>query len=247
VKFTPKGRVDARLTAVGEGEARRLRIEVCDTGVGVAPEARATLFERFNQADSSPTRKFGGPGLGLAVTRRLAKLMGGGIGFSSEPGKGSTFWVEISAPAASPPLAALTADEDAWLAGVKVLVVEDNPINRLVATRMLGQLGAEVFTAENGAEGVAAMERASFDLVFMDIQMPVMDGVEATRAIRAMGGAAGETPIVATTANAMAHQIEAYRAAGMNGSVAKPLSPAALLAELARLVGNDDAGEEAAA
>jgi len=235
VKFTPKGRVDARLTAVGEGEARRLRIEVCDTGVGVAPEARATLFERFNQADSSPTRKFGGPGLGLAVTRRLAKLMGGGIGFSSEPGKGSTFWVEISAPAASPPLAALAADEDAWLAGVKVLVVEDNPINRLVATRMLVQLGAEVFTAENGAEGVAAMESASFDLVFMDIQMPVMDGCEASRRIRAMGLPKSAVPIVATTANVLPGQLAAYKACGINGVVAKPISPAALLAEVVKV------------
>src|SRR5215469_15589217 len=115
--------------------------------------------------------------------------------------------------------------------GIRVLVMEDNPTNRLVATRMLDLFFADVATAENGAEGVAAVERADFDLVFMDIQMPVMDGVAATRRIRALGGPKGRVPIVATTANVLPRQIEVYRASGVNGVVAKPLSPAALLAE----------------
>jgi CheY-like chemotaxis protein len=244
VKFTLDGGVVTRMRRVGAGETQRLRVEIEDTGVGIAPEAQGALFQRFHQADGSMTRKFGGSGLGLSISRLLAELMGGEIGFVSEPGKGSTFWFEIAAPPAQASLEPVEV-ETPWLAGVRVLVVEDNPTNRLIATRMLENLGASVETAVNGREGVEAARRAAFDLIFMDIQMPVMDGVEATRAIRAMGGAAAATPIVATTANAMAHQLEAYRAAGMNGSLAKPLSPAALLTELARLVGNDDAEEAA--
>ncbi|HEY1751036.1 MAG TPA: response regulator, partial [Caulobacteraceae bacterium] len=149
--------------------------------------------------------------------------------------QGSTFWVEISAPAAAqPPPRAAPEDAD-WLAGVRVLVVEDNPTNRMVATHMLSQLGAEVATAENGAEGVEAMRRGDYDLIFMDIQMPVMDGVEATRRIRALPAPKGQVPIVATTANVMPEQVATYRESGINGVVAKPISPAALITEVARL------------
>jgi signal transduction histidine kinase len=235
VKFTHKGQVVARLSASGDGEARRLRLEVEDTGVGIAPGAANAVFQHFAQADSSVTRLYGGPGLGLALTRRLAELMGGTVDFTSTLGRGSTFWVEIDAPAAAPPRAAEASDDAGWLAGVRVLVVEDNPTNRLVATRMLGQLGAEVQTADNGAEGVAAVEAEDFDLVFMDIQMPVMDGVEATRRIRAMPDPKGHVPILATTANVMPDQLAVYRASGIDGVVAKPISPAALLNEVARL------------
>jgi two-component system, sensor histidine kinase len=234
VKFTERGRVEARLTAKGAGEARRLRLAVADTGVGVAPEAEAGLFVGFSQADSSITRRYGGSGLGLAVTRRLAQLMGGDAAFERREGGGSIFWVEIGAPAAAQP-GPQGADAGAWLAGVKVLVVEDNATNRLVATHMLGRLGAEVDVAENGAIGVEAVERADYDLIFMDIQMPVMDGVEATRRIRALPGSKGATPIVATTANVMPEQIASYRASGIDGVVAKPISPAALISEVARL------------
>jgi signal transduction histidine kinase len=235
VKFTHKGRIRARLSAVGVGEARRLRLEVEDTGVGIATEARDAVFQHFTQADSSVTRRYGGPGLGLSVTRSLAELMDGAVDFTSRPGEGSTFWVEIAAPAAAAPIDSSDDGEDGYLAGVRVLVVEDNPTNRLVATRMLGQLGAEVKTADNGAEGVAAMEAGDFDLVFMDIQMPVMDGVEATRRIRALPGPKRLAPIIATTANVMPDQLATYRACGINGVVAKPISPAALLNEVARL------------
>jgi CheY-like chemotaxis protein len=235
VKFTHRGRVVARLSASGASEARRLRLEVEDTGVGIAPGAANAVFQHFAQADSSVTRRYGGPGLGLAVARRLAELMSGTVDFTSVFGQGSTFWVEVGAPAAAPPQAVEASEGASWLAGVRVLVVEDNATNRLVATRMVGQLGAEVQTAENGAEGVAAIEANDFDLVFMDIQMPVMDGVEATRRIRAMPEPKCQVPIVATTANVMPDQLAIYRDSGIDGVVAKPISPAALLNEVARL------------
>uniref|UniRef100_UPI002FCA73C7 response regulator n=1 Tax=Devosia sp. TaxID=1871048 RepID=UPI002FCA73C7 len=165
-----------------------------------------------------------------------------GIGFSSVEGVGSTFWIEIAAPVCGRP-APITADR--WLAGLRILVVEDNATNRMVALRMLTELGAEVEIARDGAEGVEQAAASSYDLIFMDIQMPVMDGVEAARRIRSLPGQAGETPIVAMTANVLPDQIETYRRAGMDGHVAKPISPAALLAEVSRLA-EDLAPEQAA-
>jgi PAS domain S-box-containing protein len=241
VKFTRRGGVAVRVTAAGAGAARRIRLEVEDTGVGVPPEAQAHLFDGFQQADGSNTRQFGGAGLGLAITRALAERMGGGIGFTSRVGVGSTFWVDLQAPACR---AARAKPGERWLEGLRVLVVEDNPTNRLIATRMLAELGAQAVTAENGAEGVERACAEPFDLIFMDIQMPVMDGIAATREIRALSGPAGRTPILAVTANVLPRQVEAYLQAGMDGCVAKPVSPAALMAEIARLAA--PAGERAA-
>jgi len=239
VKFTLKGGVDVCMTAIGSGANHRLRVEVQDTGVGVAPEAMAVLFERFHQVDGSTTRRFGGTGLGLAITRSLVEQMGGEVTATSVMGEGSKFAFEISAPQVER-LVHEETDDVAWLEGLRILVVEDNPTNRLIASRMLQSLGAIVDTADNGAEGVQATQTQVFDLIFMDIQMPVMDGVEATRRIRAREGPAARTPIVAMTANVFSHQIRDYLKAGMDGAVAKPLNPAEILTELGRLSREDD-------
>ncbi|WP_426015212.1 ATP-binding protein [Caulobacter sp. DWR2-3-1b2] len=240
VKFTLEGGVQARLTSREAADGLRLRFEIEDSGVGIDEAAGAGLFGRFNQADGSTTRRFGGAGLGLAITRRLATLMGGDIGFTSQPGQGSTFWLEIDVERAVETVAENDEVEIALLAGLRVLIVEDNATNRLIASRLLQAMGAVVETAEDGTAGVEAANRSGaqggYDLIFMDIQMPGIDGVEATRRIRDLGGAAARTPIVAMTANAMAHQQAAYLAAGMNGAVAKPLSPTVLVQTIAAVL-----------
>ena len=228
VKFTESGRVVVRCLRTDAGV---LRFEVEDTGIGISAPAQARIFGRFNQGDASTTRKFGGSGLGLAITRKLAELMDGHTGFVSKEGQGSTFWFEVRAETAASgfetPEVGLSI-----LERVRVLVVEDNPTNRLIATKLLEQMGASVETASDGYLGVEAAEREVYDLILMDIQMPGIDGLEATRRIRALGGAAAQTPIVALTANVLSHQRRAYLDAGMDGVVGKPISPADLLREI---------------
>ncbi len=236
VKFTAHGGVTVRLSRAEDAAGGALCFEIADTGIGIEADARDRLFERFRQADGSATRRFGGSGLGLAIARGLAEQMGGLITLDSTPGEGSTFRVEIAAPACEAPTAQSEDEDDALLGGLRVLIVEDNATNRLIATRMLEHLGASVTTTDDGAQGLSAASLQAFDLIFMDIQMPVMDGMAATAAIRALPGALSQVPIIAMTANALAHQVESYMAAGMNGWVAKPLSPATLVRTVAEVL-----------
>jgi CheY-like chemotaxis protein len=231
VKFTLAGGVTLTCARPAPG---RLAFAVKDTGIGIPLDAQDRLFERFHQADATTTRRFGGSGLGLTITRRLAEMMGGEVSFFSRPGLGSTFRIEIAAPdgVAVAPTAAL---DDVPLKGLRILVVEDNPTNRMIAVKLLESLGASAQTACDGASGVAAAAAGGFDLILMDIQMPDMDGLEACRRIRAQGGPCAASPIIALTANVLAHQRDTYLAAGMDGVVGKPISPAALLTEIARL------------
>ena len=171
-------------------------------------------------------------------------MMGGDVTFTSVEGQGSVFRLWFDAPSAyASTKAEPGAADSALLGGLNILLVEDNPANRLVAQTLLTGLGADVMEAEDGLEGLAAVRGGAFDLVLMDIQMPRMDGMACARAIRALGGPAGDVPILALTANVMAHQVEAYRAAGMDGVVAKPISPARLLAEIGRLAGAEPEAE----
>lgn len=240
VKFTEAGEV--KITCFAPTPST-LRFEVEDTGVGIPLEAQTRIFQRFDQGDASTTRRFGGSGLGLAITKRLAEMMSGDVGFSSAEGQGSTFWLEIAAEPAD--AQAPQPDELApLLEGLRVLVVEDNATNRMIATKLLESLGASVETAADGYLGVEAAERGGFDLILMDVQMPGIDGLEAARRIRALGGAAAATPIVALTANVLSHQQRRYLDAGMDGVVGKPISPGALVAEIARLSQPATAGED---
>ncbi len=228
IKFTLKGQVTVRAGQVPGDNGTRLQIEVIDTGVGIPAHVQPRLFDRFDQGDSSTTRQFGGSGLGLAISRRLAELMGGGIGFSSVEGEGSTFWLEVAAPVVE----ARAPSEEAEmgvLSDLRILVVEDNATNRMIASRILAQLGAEVETAEDGLLGVEAAARGGFDLILMDVQMPGIDGLEAARRIRDLDGPSARTPIIALTANVMSHQKQAYLEAGMDGVVGKPISPVELM------------------
>ena len=251
VKFTTDGRVEARLSASPSGPGRvRLRFEIEDSGIGIAESAQASLFQRFTQADGAINRRFGGSGLGLAITRRLAELMGGGVGFTSQEGVGSVFWLEIdaeTATAAADTPAVETGQSEGMLEGVSILLVEDNRTNRLVASKMLESLGASVDTAEDGVEGLKAVQLRPYDVVLMDVQMPNMDGIEATHRIRALKGQVSTVPIIALTANVMAHQVETYLAAGMNGAVAKPISPTALLAAIVKIFADAPATRDLAA
>lgn len=247
VKFTLKGQVTVRASLRGGDAKPTLRLEIADTGVGIPEAVQPRIFQRFDQGDASTTRKFGGSGLGLSITQRLAEMMGGGVGFASTEGVGSVFWLEVAAEPAQA-IAPLEAVADDWLDGLRVLVVEDNATNRMIATKLLENLGANVETATDGLLGVESASRGDFDLILMDVQMPGIDGLEAARRIRALGGPAAATPIVALTANVLSHQRQSYLDAGMDGVVGKPISPAALLAEIARLAERDaDGGHEAAA
>jgi signal transduction histidine kinase/CHASE3 domain sensor protein/ActR/RegA family two-component response regulator len=252
VKFTGRGAVEVRVATVGECEGGvLLRIAVRDTGIGIAPEAQATLFEPFTQADASMTRRYGGTGLGLAIVKRLVDLMGGQIGVESTPGQGSTFWLTLrlaygavrdGVPTTAVQVAPATMDERRAGSGPRgyVLVAEDNAINQLVVVRFLESLGYAVQTVEDGQQAVEAVRREHFDLVLMDAHMPVMDGFAATAAIRQdEEGQGRHLPIVALTADALAADAEKSRAAGMDDHLTKPITLERLTEVVERWVRSD--------
>ncbi len=232
VKFTDAGSVTLRASMRDDA----LRVEVEDTGIGIAPEARARLFAAFEQVDASMTRRHGGAGLGLAIARKLVESMGGSIDVASDHPRGALVWFtarvrRVESPAeASPRLETVAHDVAPKLAG-RVLVVEDNLVNQKIAARMLERLGLVVDVANNGVEALAAMTRP-YDAVLMDCQMPEMDGYEATAEIRRREGDAHHTPIIAVTAHATPGDRERCLDAGMDAFLTKPVEPSTLRAAL---------------
>ena len=236
-KFTEAGEVRVRVGYAAEGEAGRLEVEVEDTGIGIAPAHIEEIFQDFVQADNSLTRRAGGTGLGLAISRQLVELMGGTLTVRSVPGMGSTFAFSIRtrpapAVAAEPPVADGRARRK--LEPLRVLLAEDHATNQYLIGAYLGAAGHAVVVVENGVEAVAAAAEGGFDVVLMDVQMPEIDGLEATRRIRALPGPAGEVPIIALTANAMPGDRESCLEAGMNGYLSKPIDVVALHEALQR-------------
>jgi CheY-like chemotaxis protein len=216
-----------------------MRVQVRDTGPGIAPALQVRLFHPFSQADASTTRRFGGTGLGLSICRQLAVLMGGGVGLESRQGRGSLFWADLPLQAASTPGVrheARRAASDA-LRGARILLVEDNAVNTLVAQATLAGWGAEVSVAANGAEAVSAVLESAqpFDAVLMDLQMPVMSGIDATIALR-QKHPSQTLPIIALTADVLVSERDKALAHGMNDFLAKPIDPERLVSVLSHWV-----------
>ncbi|CAN5266855.1 hypothetical protein BH11PSE2_BH11PSE2_05560 [soil metagenome] len=247
LKFTEAGSV--RVVVARPDET--LRITVTDTGIGISSERLDSLFEKFEQAELSTARRYGGTGLGLSICRELASLMGGSIEAESKPAHGAAFTVVLPLPriATKARKAAAKAVQQAVTERpLKVLAAEDNTVNQLVLRTLLQQIGIEPVIVDNGAHAVVAWEREAWDLILMDAQMPEVDGATATKIIREREQACGRsrTPIIALTANAMAHQVDEYRAVGMDGVVAKPIEIGRLFAAMQAVMA-DDATESAEA
>ncbi|MBF7053536.1 response regulator [Halomonas sp. KAO] len=244
VKFTAEGEVIVEATPEG---ADTLRLEVRDSGCGIPVEQHEHLFEPFRQGDASIARRFGGTGLGLAISRRLIEAMGGRLDMQSEPGIGSRFWCLLPLVPATEPVRDAAARHSAsrqpsrkHLPGAELLVVEDNPVNQRVARAMLERLGCRVSLADSGGEALTLTRQRQFDLIFMDVQMPDIDGLEVTRRLRRRQGWLTEVPIVAMTAGGPGGEPSSCLAAGMSGYLAKPLLPEPLLEVLKRHLGSGE-------
>ena len=245
IKFTDAGEVCVRLHIKADGTSRaRMRFEVCDTGIGIAQDKLGLLFQKFSQVDGSLARRHGGSGLGLAICRELAALMGGDVGVDTSEGIGSVFWLELGcdivpgegwsadAQALPPPPSALIApDENRRL---KILVAEDHPVNQSLFKALIDHLGHDLDVVSNGAQAVAALQRAPYDMVLLDAHMPVMDGPEAAAQIRRLDGPVARIPLIVVTADAMVGDRERYLAAGMDDYITKPIDLRELAAAIAR-------------
>lgn len=245
LKFTEQGEVRVAVDRQ-DGE---LRLAVSDTGIGIPPERLANLFQKFEQADASTTRRYGGTGLGLAICRELAGLMGGRIGADSQLGEGTVFhvalplaWIGAAVPLPTPPTVDDHPAEGLACSALRVLAAEDNTVNQLVLRTLLHQIGVEPVIVENGMQAVQAWERERWDVILMDVQMPHMDGPTATALIRSREESEGRerTPIIALTANAMAHQVAEYAGAGMDGFVPKPIEVGRLFEALQQVLSGDE-------
>jgi CheY-like chemotaxis protein len=258
VKFTSSGTVRVSATTTPLEDRVLARVEVRDTGIGIAPGALEDIFQPFTQADSSTTRKYGGTGLGLTISARLIELMGGKIAAESEPGVGSTFWFEVplarseqagqasTLPTNFSALGPRDADGRLTADAPIVLIAEDSAVNQMLAVRMLDKCGYRSVVADNGLEALKALEGGSYVAVLMDCQMPEMDGYEATRQIRRRETGEAHLPIIATTAHSMTGDREKCLAAGMDDYVSKPIRAAALRDVLERALAQTPANEQLA-
>ena len=240
VKFTKSGLIELRVDyQTRDGGPQLLCLQVIDTGIGIAADKLDRLFQQFSQVDGTHARRHGGSGLGLAICRKLVELMGGDLGVESEAGRGSLFWVELPLAVAAPPQ---VADPAAVRQPRRILLAEDVVANQILVTAILEASGHLVDVVDDGVAAVMALRRTSYDLVLMDIQMPVMNGIDATRAIRDDEGTERHTPIVALTANASTEDAARCLSAGMDAYVAKPIDEPQLLATIDRLTASAATG-----
>jgi len=246
IKFTDAGEVTVTV-AHDAADGGRLKIKVSDTGVGIAPDRLHRLFQRFSQADGSISRQYGGTGLGLAICKSLTTLMGGDIGVESAEDRGAAFSFSIKAPACAPQTAAASVGGGEFDARpARILIVDDSSVNRELVSVLLGVFGHTLSEASGGAEAVLAAAKTPFDLILMDLQMPGMDGLAATKAIRAGPPLNRATPIVALSANILPNHLEACRLAGMNDHIGKPIDTRELLTKVVRWTGEPSPAEEVA-
>lgn len=244
VKFTEKGSVTIRMRRLHAG----VRIEIADTGIGLSDQQKSRMFKPFEQADNSITRRYGGTGLGLSICRNLAELMGGAVGVESTLGEGSVFWLEAPLDYIGPASAQEKGEDEVEVTtSLRILAADDNAINRLVLKTIFEQIGLEIELVENGALAVQAASIQTYDIILMDVHMPEMDGMSATRAIRQLNNSNANIPIIALTADALPEHVARCRAAGMTAHVAKPIKPEVLFAAISAAFdgeGDNAAGED---